>query len=124
MYELICIGASWGGLHAVGQVLSGIPEEIGLPIVLAQHRHPQQMLRVDYEDPSEIDSACASRLLDRVTTALDGAAALCLEDYNKGLLTEDVCRRVVALAKAKHIPVFVDPYALEDYSKYGGATAG
>jgi two-component system chemotaxis response regulator CheB len=39
-YELVCIGASWGGLHAVGQVLSGFPEDIDLPIVVAQHRHP------------------------------------------------------------------------------------
>ena len=40
MYELICIGASWGGLHAVGRLLSDIPDEIEPPIVLAQHRHP------------------------------------------------------------------------------------
>ena len=37
-YELICIGASWGGLHAVGRVLHGIPAEIDQPIVVAQHR--------------------------------------------------------------------------------------
>jgi two-component system chemotaxis response regulator CheB len=40
VYELICIGASWGGLHAVGRVLSDFPEEIEQPIVIAQHRHP------------------------------------------------------------------------------------
>lgn len=39
-YELICIGASWGGLRAVGQVLSDIPAELEQPIVVAQHRHP------------------------------------------------------------------------------------
>jgi D-beta-D-heptose 7-phosphate kinase/D-beta-D-heptose 1-phosphate adenosyltransferase len=56
--------------------------------------------------------------------ALDeGAMALCIEDYNKGLLPDDVCKRVIGLAKAKHIPVFVDPYELADYSKYAGATA-
>jgi two-component system chemotaxis response regulator CheB len=40
VYELICIGASWGGLEAVGRVLSDLHEEIDVPIVLAQHRHP------------------------------------------------------------------------------------
>jgi two-component system, chemotaxis family, protein-glutamate methylesterase/glutaminase len=40
VYDLICIGASWGGLHAVGRVLSDLDEEIDVPIVLAQHRHP------------------------------------------------------------------------------------
>ena len=38
-YELICIGASWGGLHAVGQVLRDIPPEVDQPIVVAQHRY-------------------------------------------------------------------------------------
>jgi two-component system chemotaxis response regulator CheB len=42
-YELVCIGASWGGLRAVGQVLSDFPEEIELPILVAQHRHPDAM---------------------------------------------------------------------------------
>jgi two-component system chemotaxis response regulator CheB len=40
MYDLVCIGASWGGLKAVGQVLADLPAEVDLPIVLAQHRHP------------------------------------------------------------------------------------
>jgi two-component system, chemotaxis family, protein-glutamate methylesterase/glutaminase len=39
MYELICIGASWGGLDAVGRLLADIPGEIEVPIVVAQHRH-------------------------------------------------------------------------------------
>jgi two-component system, chemotaxis family, protein-glutamate methylesterase/glutaminase len=38
MYDLICIGASWGGLHAVGQVLGDLPPAVELPVVLAQHR--------------------------------------------------------------------------------------
>jgi two-component system chemotaxis response regulator CheB len=43
MYELICIGASWGGLNAVGRLLSDLDEEIDVPIVLAQHRHPDSL---------------------------------------------------------------------------------
>jgi two-component system, chemotaxis family, protein-glutamate methylesterase/glutaminase len=40
MYELICIGASWGGLRAVRQLLADIPGELDQPIVIAMHRHP------------------------------------------------------------------------------------
>src|SRR6266516_2394533 len=40
MYDLVCIGASWGGLAAVGQVLADLPVEVDLPIAIAQHRHP------------------------------------------------------------------------------------
>jgi two-component system chemotaxis response regulator CheB len=39
-YDLICIGASWGGLYAVGRILSDIPTELEQAIVIAQHRHP------------------------------------------------------------------------------------
>jgi two-component system chemotaxis response regulator CheB len=38
MYDLICIGASWGGLRAVGQVLADLPGAVDLPVVIAQHR--------------------------------------------------------------------------------------
>jgi two-component system, chemotaxis family, protein-glutamate methylesterase/glutaminase len=40
MYELICIGASWGGLAAVSRILSDIPGDLDQTIVVAQHRHP------------------------------------------------------------------------------------
>src|SRR5713101_7250908 len=40
MYDLVCIGASWGGLKAAGRVLADLPEDLDLPIVIAQHRHP------------------------------------------------------------------------------------
>jgi two-component system chemotaxis response regulator CheB len=41
--QLICIGASWGGLHAVGRVLSDVADEVEQPIVIAQHRHPDTL---------------------------------------------------------------------------------
>lgn len=37
-YEVIAVGASWGGLQAVGTLLEGIPNELDQPIVVAQHR--------------------------------------------------------------------------------------
>jgi two-component system chemotaxis response regulator CheB len=43
MYDLLVIGASWGGLDAVGRVLADFPDEVDLPIVVAQHRHPESL---------------------------------------------------------------------------------
>ena len=40
-YELICVGASWGGLDALSRLLEGIPAEVDAPIVVAQHRSPE-----------------------------------------------------------------------------------
>jgi two-component system chemotaxis response regulator CheB len=39
VYELICVGASWGGLDAVGRLLGDLPIQVDLPVVIAQHRH-------------------------------------------------------------------------------------
>jgi two-component system chemotaxis response regulator CheB len=39
VYELICVGASWGGLHAVSRLLGDLPAQVDLPVVIAQHRH-------------------------------------------------------------------------------------
>jgi two-component system chemotaxis response regulator CheB len=37
-YELVTIGASWGGLRAIETVLCGLPDEFPTPIAIAQHR--------------------------------------------------------------------------------------
>ncbi len=39
-YEVIAIGASWGGLEAVGKLLEGVPVELEQTIVVALHRAP------------------------------------------------------------------------------------
>lgn len=39
--ELICIGASWGGLYAVRRVLADLPDDVDQPVAIAQHRHPE-----------------------------------------------------------------------------------
>src|SRR5688500_574854 len=67
---------------------------------LAQHRHPQQMMRLDYEDRCPIDGALADQVLANVERALPGADALCIEDYNKGLLPPAVCQGIIELARA------------------------
>jgi two-component system, chemotaxis family, protein-glutamate methylesterase/glutaminase len=36
--QLIVIGASWGGLHAVGTILSALPAGFDVPLLVVQHR--------------------------------------------------------------------------------------
>jgi two-component system, chemotaxis family, protein-glutamate methylesterase/glutaminase len=38
VYELIVIGASWGGLQALSTLLAGLHASVRQPIVIAQHR--------------------------------------------------------------------------------------
>ena len=37
-YALIAIGASWGGLRAVSEILSALPGDLDAAVVVAQHR--------------------------------------------------------------------------------------
>jgi two-component system chemotaxis response regulator CheB len=39
-YEVVVVGASWGGLAAVSRILEDLPRDFSVPIVLAQHRSP------------------------------------------------------------------------------------
>ena len=45
MYELIAVGASWGGLDAVSELLETLPAELETPIVLVQHRSADSQRR-------------------------------------------------------------------------------
>ena len=42
-YQLVVVGSSWGGLHAVAALLAGLPDDVDLPVVVAQHRHPDSL---------------------------------------------------------------------------------
>lgn len=36
--ELVVVGASWGGLHALGRLVAGLPHDFALPLIIVQHR--------------------------------------------------------------------------------------
>ena len=38
-FNLIVVGTSWGGLRALEVLLSGLPKQFSVPIVIVQHRH-------------------------------------------------------------------------------------
>jgi D-beta-D-heptose 7-phosphate kinase / D-beta-D-heptose 1-phosphate adenosyltransferase len=90
---------------------------------LAQHRHPQQMMRLDFEDPTPMAPQIGKSVLDALDRVLGEADMLCIEDYNKGLLTPDLCRQAIEMARRRNIPVLIDPASISDYSKYAHATA-
>lgn len=69
--ELVIIGASWGGLHALGEILRALPAEFPAPVVIVQHRQEdgQNLLAelldrhgpltvVDAEDKSSLSAGC------------------------------------------------------------------
>lgn len=92
-------------------------------IGLAQHLHRQQLLRIDRES----DELLCEELNDEILTAYKSNLAkvdvICLQDYNKGLLNDSLCREMISLAKQAKKKILVDPCLASDYSKYTGATA-
>jgi D-beta-D-heptose 7-phosphate kinase / D-beta-D-heptose 1-phosphate adenosyltransferase len=81
----------------------------------------QQMLRLDMERTDGYpDEACAA-LLTAAEAALEGADAVVLSDYAKGVLSEAVCQRVIHAARRRGVPVLVDPKH-KDLRRYRGAT--
>jgi D-beta-D-heptose 7-phosphate kinase/D-beta-D-heptose 1-phosphate adenosyltransferase len=89
---------------------------------LAQHRHPQQMLRLDQETTASVTPEQEEKLLSFIRRELPSCAALALEDYNKGLLTPAFTQQVIQIARSLKKPILVDPALISDYSKYNGAS--
>ena len=117
-------------IEACGASCEGLVELSDRPTVMkvrllgsSQDRTPQQMIRLDIEQNGPIAPAAAEQVLAKAAAAMKGAELLCLEDYNKGVLTPEVCAKLIHLAKAHKIPVIIDPANVADYSKYRGATA-
>lgn len=88
----------------------------------SEDRSAQQMIRLDIEETSAVDRATEDRLYSAAERAMNDAQVLCLEDYNKGVLTESLTQRLIELGRSKNIPVLIDPARLSDYRKYTGAT--
>lgn len=81
----------------------------------------QQMLRLDAENRRPIGADVEEAVLAWVRAQIASAHACVLSDYAKGVLTERVCREVIALAAQQGIPVVIDPKGIR-YERYAGAT--
>ncbi|MBX3388851.1 MAG: D-glycero-beta-D-manno-heptose 1-phosphate adenylyltransferase [Phycisphaeraceae bacterium] len=90
---------------------------------LAQARHPQKMFRIDFESREPIVGEVAKRVLDKVRSLIDRVDVLCIEDYSKGVCTEEVCQGVIRIARDAGKEVLVDPAKIATYAKYRGATS-
>lgn len=81
----------------------------------------QQMLRLDRETRSPPGREAAAALAERLRETLDGADALAVADYGKGVLADGLARRAVEDARRREVPVVVDPWPGR-LEAYRGAT--
>ena len=89
----------------------------------AQHRHPQQMIRVDYEDRRAIPDAAETQLQHVVATLLKRADLVLVSDYDKGVCTPGLLAALVSSARFLGTRVIADPIRGSDYRKYHGCSS-
>lgn len=81
----------------------------------------QQVLRVDFESISPMPEILEQAIVEKLPHLLEECQMVAISDYGKGFLTRSLLMTVIEMAKAKNIPVIVDPKG-DDFAKYQGAT--
>ncbi|MFC1682789.1 D-glycero-beta-D-manno-heptose-7-phosphate kinase [Candidatus Zixiibacteriota bacterium] len=105
-----------------GRTLAGTIQDLDIAtdwIVIDQNRmttmktrvvaHSQQVVRADWEDTGDISGKVLDELMDRIAGEIDRVQGLIISDYGKGVITVEVLRRVLELAREKDVFVAVDP---------------
>jgi len=76
------------------------------------------LFRYDYEDTFPISADEEEILYNAVISK--NPSIICISDYNKGVMTFNLCRKIINYAKLHNIPTIVDPKG--NYYKYKDCT--
>lgn len=121
------------GGDSAAQILAGCLSQLGVAseLVVDADRpttqktrvvaQQQQIVRIDREARHPISAAIVDDLCGRIDRLVPKAQVLVLSDYAKGVVTPEVARYTIELARQIKIPVVVDPKR-RDLSVYAGAT--
>ncbi len=71
--------------------------------------HSQQVVRVDYEKPQELNGSLLDQLLARLKKELSGAKFLIISDYGKGVITQPLLSKLLDFCRKNKIFTAVDP---------------
>jgi len=83
--------------------------------------HQQQIVRVDHEKRHPIAGAVLEHMKHAIESRIQHAQAVVLSDYAKGVITPEIARHAIAVARKAGLPVIVDPKH-RDFTIYRGAT--
>lgn len=105
------------GISIHGLVVTGAPTTTKLRVIGGH----QQMMRLDFEETAPVVGEDEERVFMIAQSSIfDGAGALVLSDYGKGIVTSELCAQLMEAAHKRGIPVVVDPKG-SDWEKYRGA---
>jgi D-beta-D-heptose 7-phosphate kinase/D-beta-D-heptose 1-phosphate adenosyltransferase len=117
--RLASVGADISGVYPVADRPTTSKQRL---IGLAQHRHRQQLIRIDQENTSPLPDSLCGEILRKYQEALEQVDIICLQDYDKGVLPAETCREMIRLGTEAGLKVLIDPAVSHDYAKYAGAT--
>jgi len=83
----------------------------------------EAIARIDNESTQDLSEDISKQLLQTLDAQIldEQIDGIILQDYNKGVLTQELIRQVINSAKKRAVPVFVDP-KINNYDAYNGST--
>ncbi len=111
-------------LRLQGIAVDDVFAEAGRPTTLKTRviAHHQQVVRIDRETVVPASQKAVDFFMERIAMRVRQVDAICIEDYGKGMITPEIVREVVRLAKKHGKVLTVDPK--EDHlSYYRGVSA-
>ena len=127
--ELVCVAGSDAAGEALRTMVAALGSDMRSFLTVSRATttktrvtaRAQQLLRFDEEEDHDLAGADGERLKQAISVAIRDADALVLEDYNKGVLAAQVITHAIQEARARGIPVVVDP-KYRHFFGYQGAT--
>ncbi len=117
-------GAAVGGMIAGAPLIEGRLVETSRRPTVCKTRFVaggQQVVRTDDESRLALSAEEEAWLLAAIAAALPSAQGVVLSDYGKGVVGPAVIAATVTAARARGLPVFVDPKS-NDFGDYPGVT--
>jgi rfaE bifunctional protein kinase chain/domain len=110
-------------MHGTGISLRGIVIDKNRPTttktrVIANKQH---VVRIDREKTTRISTQTEKKILELLKKEIKKLDAIILEDYNKGVMTSSLIKKVIELAGKENIIVTVDP-KFNNFFLYQGTT--
>lgn len=87
--------------------------------VLSGHHH---IVRVDYEQRKFLTPEIEKKYLKRAQEVIPDVDVVIIQDYSKGVISENIAQKVIEISKKHKKKVLVDPHRLTPLHFYRGAS--
>lgn len=107
----------------LGYATDGILTDTGRPTTVKTRviAHNQHVVRIDHEVKGDISTDIERRIAEFLGGTIKGIDGIILQDYNKGVLTKGLIRRLTEMANLAGVIVTVDP-KFNNFFEYKGVT--